>query len=461
MNGTRETDRLEVELQLQSRAFEGVTSLLRALGTTLEVERVARLSLLTVCGQLLVSRAAFYLLDDEDHLGLCALVGARPAALGEGRIHFGAAMREHLERVGGAAAVQDDWQLSPELRNHFAYAALLHDLEKPVGLLLIGDRVSGRRFDEVETHLLQTMGMVIGATLQRALSYERMRKAKSRMEEAERMRAMILDHVSHEFRTPVMIAKNAVELSREASEDEREELYTMHAEAIERLTELVDAVLRVASIPDESRASDRTEMDLAEFLGNVIRPALISQDQDAGHRIHHTGEERMDVVLRIDPLHFGVALDALLSNARRFARAPFAWTVVHTYPTSLKWWKEQDHVARIAAYREHLSREQLVAPLFAGGVSAPRGPFPDDDAVVVIEVVDSGIGIPAADLQSIFEPFCQASNSPTRGIRGGGMGLASGRRVIQNTGGTITVRSREGEGSVFALILPARWRMPS
>ena len=88
----------------------------------------------------------------------------------------------------------------------------------------------------------------------------------------------------------------------------------------------------------------------------------------------------------------------------------------------------------------------------------PNGPFPDDDAVVVVEVIDSGIGVPAADLHSIFEPFCQASNSPTRGIRGGGMGLASARRVIQDTGGTVTVRSTEGEGSVFALILPARWR---
>lgn len=75
---------------------------------------------------------------------------------------------------------------------------------------------------------------------------------------------------------------------------------------------------------------------------------------------------------------------------------------------------------------------------------------------VVVEVADSGIGIPAKDLERVFERFYRVDRARSRLTGGTGLGLAIVRHVVQNHGGTVRLRSREGEGSTFTLVLPAR-----
>lgn len=71
---------------------------------------------------------------------------------------------------------------------------------------------------------------------------------------------------------------------------------------------------------------------------------------------------------------------------------------------------------------------------------------------VVVEVTDTGIGIAAADLASIFERFHRADGS--RSTPGAGLGLSLAQQIVENHAGTLTVRSREGEGSSFTVTLP-------
>lgn len=73
---------------------------------------------------------------------------------------------------------------------------------------------------------------------------------------------------------------------------------------------------------------------------------------------------------------------------------------------------------------------------------------------VEIEVADTGIGIPARDLDRVFERFYRVDRARSRTTGGTGLGLAIVRHVATNHGGDVTVRSREGEGSTFTLRIP-------
>lgn len=73
---------------------------------------------------------------------------------------------------------------------------------------------------------------------------------------------------------------------------------------------------------------------------------------------------------------------------------------------------------------------------------------------LAIEVTDSGIGIPPHKLDAIFEAFEQVDASTRRQYGGTGLGLAISRRLAMLLGGDVTVRSTEGAGSTFRLILP-------
>ena len=67
------------------------------------------------------------------------------------------------------------------------------------------------------------------------------------------------------------------------------------------------------------------------------------------------------------------------------------------------------------------------------------------------EVSDTGIGIPADQLERIFQPFTQVDSSMSRRFEGIGLGLAIARRLAEVLGGRITVESTEGKGSKFSL----------
>lgn len=67
----------------------------------------------------------------------------------------------------------------------------------------------------------------------------------------------------------------------------------------------------------------------------------------------------------------------------------------------------------------------------------------------VIEIADSGTGIPAAKLPEIFNLYFTTKND------GSGMGLSIANQIVHAHGGLIEVSSREGEGSVFSILLPA------
>jgi signal transduction histidine kinase len=72
----------------------------------------------------------------------------------------------------------------------------------------------------------------------------------------------------------------------------------------------------------------------------------------------------------------------------------------------------------------------------------------------LVTVADEGIGVPAAQLDSLFEPFARAANALAPDYGGLGLGLHIARRIIEQHGGRIWAESAEGRGSTFHLALP-------
>lgn len=77
----------------------------------------------------------------------------------------------------------------------------------------------------------------------------------------------------------------------------------------------------------------------------------------------------------------------------------------------------------------------------------------DGGTWAILKVRDQGLGIPAADLERIFEPFVRGANVVGQ-VNGTGLGLAGARRIVEQHGGSLTAESQEGHGATFTMRLP-------
>ncbi len=80
---------------------------------------------------------------------------------------------------------------------------------------------------------------------------------------------------------------------------------------------------------------------------------------------------------------------------------------------------------------------------------------------LVLEVQDTGPGIPKEDLPRLFQRYARAANARTRGVSGTGLGLFISKHIVEAHGGRIEVESEEGKGSLFRVILPLYGPHPS
>lgn len=135
----------------------------------------------------------------------------------------------------------------------------------------------------------------------------------------------------------------------------------------------------------------------------------------------------------------GVALDvpaslpAMRGDARRLAQA-----FSHLLSNAVKF-SEIGGKIRIRASLEKTGPEKL------GGEKS-------GDLLIVVR--DSGIGIPAADLQRVLEPFTQSDSTLSRRFQGAGLGLYIARALIEAHDGTLTLHSRPGAGTTAEIRLP-------
>ncbi len=235
--------------------------------------------------------------------------------------------------------------------------------------------------------------------------------AVAALEQALRIKDEFLSTMSHELRTPLMGVLNMAEaLLAEAygalNDRQRRGLEIVQASG-RQLLELMNDILDLSKI-----SAGVLELHNQPFLmSDLCRACLAHAASLAGAKqlAFDYVVEPPDLIIHADPLRLKQLLNNLLSNAVKFT-------------------PEQGHIEL---------NVRLVKP----------------NRQVVIDVRDSGIGISAADLDALFVPFTQLDRRLNRNYSGTGLGLALVRRLAELHGGTVTVASTPGEGSVFTVTI--------
>jgi signal transduction histidine kinase len=234
--------------------------------------------------------------------------------------------------------------------------------------------------------------------------------------EAERVKEEFFALVSHELRTPLTAIIGYLELVLDDDEEALDPSHRAHLEIVgrnaRRLLRLVGDLLFVAQVEAGHLALELDRVDLADVAAQSVETfrararqrsiALTSEVQPVG-----------DVLGDRDRL--GQAFDNLLANALKFTP----------------------------------ERGRVELRL--------RG----DNGQAILEVADTGPGIPDIEQERLFERFFRTEQAVRGAVEGIGLGLAIVRAIVEGHGGHIDVQSEAGAGATFAVTLPLAAREPA
>ncbi len=273
-----------------------------------------------------------------------------------------------------------------------------------------------RHWAEDDVDLLTAVATQIGSTLENA-------RLISELREANRLKDEFLATLSHELRTPLTAIKGWVDLLSENDALQFDEELADGIEVIRNsassLTQLISDLLDLSRIQRRVLRLDRKPSDINLVVldaAQVVRPAAAARRQDLRLEL----DENLPQAV-IDPHRIQQVVWNLLNNAVKFT----------------------PEGGRITA------RTRLIDS---------TGIMLDDDETepvrwVVVEVEDTGEGIPEEFLPYVWDRFRQADSSSTRRHGGLGIGLALVKELIEAHGGQVAARS-EGGGSVLTVRLP-------
>ncbi len=336
--------------------------------------------------------------------------------------------------------LQHDWAAYLAIRNEVLASILEGSIKEAVDLDLTGgvpsfDRVSQdleeikRLYDEQASAQLATVGASSHRSTVRLIgvvcftlifaTFSVWAIQRSRMMSTVQLAKMQMDFVasiSHELRTPLAVIRSAAENIADGVVEGKEQLARYSAvirNQSRQITEMVNEILLFASTRDQKSRYTLRPLQVSEIIDNVLANTA-ELLQGSGFVVERVVEPNLPCVLG-DVSALSQCLENLVGNAIKYSG--------------------QSRSVQIHAFLD----------------SGPNRHHPE----VRVAVADRGIGIDAAELDRIFEPFYRSPAVHASQIHGTGLGLPLAKNIAESMGGRLSVESKLGSGSVFTLHLPA------
>ncbi|WP_345685382.1 ATP-binding protein [Novipirellula caenicola] len=258
-----------------------------------------------------------------------------------------------------------------------------------------------------ETVLLITIRQSVREMKSLAVHTVRLEEATQKADEANKAKSEFLASMSHELRTPLNGVIGMTELLAESKLDERQRRFVHTCQSSGKmLLKLISDILDYSKIEAGCMELEQYCFDLRELLDDVVLSMPIRLD-DKNIKLTCHLDELLPTRVIGDSHRLRQVLLNLLGNAIKFT--------------------DQGEI-RLFVHPQRI-----------------------DDAQVklLFSVEDTGIGIPADRLGSLFESFSQVDNSISRKYGGTGLGLSISKSIVEKMGGVIGVESQEGVGSRF------------
>ncbi len=258
--------------------------------------------------------------------------------------------------------------------------------------------------------------------------------ARKHAEEIAELKNQYISMISHELRQPIsqiLLSAETLEVSQAKFDDRKKAQYLQFIQnAAENMEEMVRDMLFLGRSESGHFQVKRQAINLELFCQKLIKQLQLSPDTE--YRINLAIAPDISAHLLLDKQLLYCILTNLLSNAIKYSPGGGNISLVF-YLENVEQTRDLPSLINADNYADNYAQNSIEQQL-------------------IIQVQDSGIGIPETDIELLFEPFHRCSN--VQQIKGNGLGLSIVKKAVELQGGTITVNSQVGVGTTFTVSLP-------